>query len=116
MNNVNGLIHPTIAIPCNFTDSPKVILNKKNKSEFSNLHCIQHFIQEKKSCPEYLNKYKTLSKLKRNSTENCVWVIKFSPEGKWMASGGSDALLRVYELNTDEDSCNYFLLIYAYKH
>ena len=102
---MNEIIYPTLGIYCNLMESIKISLNKKSLSDISNLHCVQHFIHEKKNSAEYLNKFKKKKQGKKNLTENCVWVIKFSPEGKWMATGGSDAILRIYEVNDNPDSC-----------
>lgn len=105
MIDMNSLMYPTIPAPCSINDTIKFFLHKKTQSEFSNLKCVQKFFQEKKNCPEHMFLKEKASQFKKNALENCIWVIKFSPNGDYLATGGSDALLRIYEINKNEQIC-----------
>jgi len=105
MNTINGLIYPTINLHHSINEKIKINTNKKNKSQFSNLRCLQNFYQEKKTSPDYLNIKEKPNSFNKNITENCLWAVKFSPNGEFLAAGGSDGLLRVYELDKNIETC-----------
>lgn len=105
MNAINSMLYPTISLKFSLHDKIKISINRKNRSQLSNIRCLQNFYQEKKASPDYLTiKDKNLTFNKR-ATENSVWVAKFNLDGDFLATGGSDAILRVYEVNKDIENC-----------
>ena len=105
MNAINSMLYPTISLKFSLHDKIKVSINKKNRSQLSNIRCLQNFYQEKKASPDYLTIKDKNSTFNKRATENSVWVAKFNLDGDFLATGGSDAILRVYEINKDIDNC-----------
>ena len=105
MNAINSMLYPTISLKFSLHDKIKVSINKKNRSQLSNIRCLQNFYQEKKASPDYLTIKDKNSNFSKRATENSVWVAKFNLDGDFLATGGSDAILRVYEINKDIENC-----------
>ena len=61
-----------------------------NYTNFANLLCLQLFDDEKKPNLEV--------SLKKEKNTNSIWVAKFSPNNKALATGGSDGVLRIYNV------------------
>ena len=68
--------------------------NNKSESVFNNLICLQLI--------DDIANQAAASNAKKSKTISPIWVAKFSPNNKLLATGGSDGILRIFRL-TDED-------------
>lgn len=75
--------------------------NNMNHSNFGNLICLQFIDDDKKQENE------TFAASKKDKAASSTWIAKFSPNDKFLATGGSDGILRVYKINImDSDNHN----------
>jgi len=64
--------------------------NHMNYTNFGNLICLQSFDDEKRPSLDINSK--------KEKNTNSIWVAKFCPNNKLLATGGSDEVLRVYKV------------------
>ena len=75
-------------------------LHNKNSSNFQKLICLQT-VEDKKKAQQQLQE--STSK-KSKSANSATWIAKFSPDTKYLATGGSDGLLKIYPVTIMEDT------------
>ncbi len=69
--------------------------NNMNHTNFGNLICLQFIDDDNKKQETDFN----VASSKKEKTPSSTWIAKFSPNDKYLASGGSDGILRVYRVN-----------------
>lgn len=77
--------------------------NNMNHTNFGNLICLQFIDDDNKKQETDFN----VASSKKEKAPSSTWIAKFSPNDKFLASGGSDGILRVYKVNImDYDNTN----------
>jgi len=76
-------------------------LHNKNSSNFQKLICLQNVEDDKKAQQQL---QESTSKKSKNSS--ATWIAKFSPDCRYLATGGSDGLLKVYSVTILEPEEN----------
>ncbi len=71
-------------------DCEKIKQNNMNYSNFGNLICLQFIDEEKKQLID--------PSPKESKNTVSVWVAKFSPDNRWLATGSSNGKLKIYSV------------------
>jgi len=83
-----------------------VKLHNKHSSNFEKLLCLQTIEDEKKlnqQQQQQQDSTPTSSSSKKTKNNTAIWIAKFSPNNRYLATGGSDGLLRVYPVTLMEE-------------
>ena len=74
-------------------------LHNKNSSNFQKLICLQTVEDNKKA-----QQMQESTSKKSKTASSATWIAKFSPDTKYLATGGSDGLLKIYPVTIMQDA------------
>jgi len=80
-----------------------VKLHNRNSSNFEKLLCLQTIEDEKKQQQQQQQNPESTATAKKTKANAATWIAKFSPNNKYLATGGSEGLLKVYSMTIMED-------------